>query len=168
MTYELWKLTHQICFQLWSSKVCQSHSSKRFDGPFFSIGINELKHPLALKLLLVFSFFIVTNPYGDGLSFFSLLSLPQSHTPMSIVEKLFSGKCNMMLFCDHKMFNTSYWDFSNTLSRPDNAALWKIVWFYCRVWFFDYENFLNKKEIILPLIAESILVVSTMFYAWEA
>lgn len=123
--------------------------------------------PPSIELLLVFSFFIV-NPYGDGLSFFSLLSLPQSHTPMSIVEKLFSGKCNMMLFCDHKMFNTSHWDFSNTLSRPDNAALWKIVWFYCRVWFFDYENFLNKKEIILPLIAESILVVSTMFYAWEA
>lgn len=56
---------------------------------------------------------------------------------------------------------------SNTLFRHDNATLRKIMWFCCKVWFFDYENYLNIIKIVPPLAPKSMLVDSTMFYVWE-
>lgn len=50
---------------------------------------------------------------------------------------------------------------------PDSVALWKIVRFCRKIWFFDYRSFLNRKEIVVSLTLQSMPMVNTMFHAWE-
>jgi len=56
---------------------------------------------------------------------------------------------------------------SGALSRPDSAAVRRTVWFFCRVWPFDWWSYWNKKEIKLYAAPEHVPVVSTIFYAWQ-
>jgi hypothetical protein len=53
------------------------------------------------------------------------------------------------------------------LFGPDNAALWRTMWFCRKVWLFDYGSYLNRKKVILFSMFESMLVYGTMFYVWE-
>jgi hypothetical protein len=66
-----------------------------------------------------------------------------------------------------KMLNTFHWALSDTLFGPNNVDLWKTVWLCCGVWLFDYRSFLNRKKITFSLALESMLMVDTMFHAWE-
>ncbi len=51
----------------------------------------------------------------------------------------------------------------NALSRPNNVALRRTVWFCHKVWLFDYWSFSNRKKFGFPLAPEFMRVVSIMF-----
>ncbi len=50
---------------------------------------------------------------------------------------------------------------SSALSGPDSAALRRTVWFCCRVSIFDCPSYLNRKEIRILYVLESMSVDST-------
>jgi hypothetical protein len=52
---------------------------------------------------------------------------------------------------------------SGALSGRENAALWRPVWFCCRVSLFYCGSYLNRKQII----SEFMPMDGTMFYVWE-
>jgi hypothetical protein len=56
---------------------------------------------------------------------------------------------------------------SGALSGPDNAGLWRTVWFCCRVWLFDCGSYLNRKEFIIVSTLECMPMDITIVYSLE-
>jgi len=69
------------------------------------VNIKKLQRHPPLKLSLNCGFSFVANPCGDELSSPSFLTSPKSHTQMYIIDRLSSGKCNMILSCDKSLCN---------------------------------------------------------------
>ncbi len=102
-------LPTEYVFNFGVMKVCQCHSSKRFDGPSFFVGVKKLGCHLPSKLL-IFDFLFYHKSIWEQVILSQPPNPPPSPPSNGYKQKVVPHKCNLMLPCDKSLCNVlDYW-----------------------------------------------------------
>jgi hypothetical protein len=87
-----------------------------------------------------------------------LISNPNPNIPWQVIWWWWLAfQCNLHYYYPNKRRNTKYpahWKLSGAFCRPESLALWRTIWFFCRVSLFDYTSYSNIKENLVFLTSE--------------